>query len=117
MLSWSGQEHGTAVDLDAVRRDTSARDLGVDAAEELLEFADAATAGHGDDRATLAAARAALNERLGVAAAVDAAAVVANFEMMTRLADGTGARMTAEQLEDRRSVSDALGVSDLTSRR
>ena len=29
---------------------------------------------------------------------VDAAAVAANFEMMTRLADGTGAAMPAERL-------------------
>lgn len=118
MLSWSGQEHGADIDLVAARRGAPAQHLGVDAAEELLAFADAATAQGGDDvQKALAAARAALVDRLGAAAAVDAAAVVANFEMMTRLADGTGARMTDEQLDERRSVSDALGVSDLTSRR
>jgi hypothetical protein len=62
-------------------------------------------------------ARAGVVERLGVPAMVDAAAVVANFEMMTRLADGTGARMSDEQLVERRGVSAALGVDDLTSRR
>lgn len=119
MLSWSGQENGSSIDLAAVRRAASSpEEVGVEAAAELLAFADAATAGSvADGSSALAAARARLVERLGLPAMVDAAAVVANFEMMTRLADGTGARMSDDQLVERRDVSSALGVDGLTSRR
>jgi len=117
MLSWSSQEHGAGFELGSLRRDASAvgdgADVSVAAGVELLEFASAATEGGQD----LETARSAVARRLGVEAMVDAAAVVANFEMMTRLADGTGARMTDEQLHERRSISDALGVTELISRR
>lgn len=82
MLSWSGKAQGIAVDLATLT-------VGVDHADLLLEFARAATspAGDGDQLAT---ARKRLTEARGEAVMVDAAAVVANFEMMTRLAEGTG---------------------------
>ena len=48
---------------------------------------------------------------------VDAAAVAANFEMMTRLADGTGAAMPAERLERSAQAIETMGIEDLTSRR
>ena len=44
-------------------------------------------------------ARRAVIEELGPDWLVDACAVVANFEMMTRIADGTGARLRHEQLD------------------
>lgn len=53
----------------------------------------------------------------GVAATIDAAAVVANFEMMTRLADSTGARMPTEVVAERLSVATAMGVDQVVSRR
>ena len=48
---------------------------------------------------------------------VDAAAVAGNFEMMTRLADSTGARMRESSLEDRAQAIGVMGVAELTSRR
>jgi hypothetical protein len=118
MLSWSSQEHGVDLDLTAARRGAPVGELAVDGAAELLAFADAATAGRGGVASRdVACARVALIDRLGESAALDAAAVVANFEMMTRLADGTGARMTEEQVVERSAVSEALGVSRVTSRR
>jgi hypothetical protein len=48
---------------------------------------------------------------------VDAAAVAANFEMMTRLADGTGAAMPAERLARSAQAIEVMGIADLTSRR
>ncbi|MTA29004.1 MAG: hypothetical protein F2562_09140 [Actinobacteria bacterium] len=63
--------------------------VGVDHAEVLLEFARVATSPAGDDD-ELVRVRTALVEALGESVMVDAAAVVANFEMMTRLAEGTG---------------------------
>lgn len=83
MLSWSGKEQGIAVDLPALR-------VGVPHADELVQFALAATS-PAADRDALATARELLTAAMGEAAMVDAAAVVANFEMMTRLAECTGA--------------------------
>ena len=83
MLSWSGHEQDVEVDL-------SSMEVGLPHAAQLRAFAAAATSpAPGADE--LAAARAALLAAVGEAATVDAAAVVANFEMMTRLADCTGA--------------------------
>ncbi|MFM8855681.1 MAG: hypothetical protein ACKOI2_00455 [Actinomycetota bacterium] len=59
-------------------------------ARELRRFAVAATS-PAADVSELSLSRSALVEAMGEAAMVDAAAVVANFEMMTRLADCTGA--------------------------
>lgn len=82
MLSWSGKAHGVTVDLPTLT-------VGVDHADVLLEFARVATSPAGDDD-ELVRVRTALVEAMGEAVMVDAAAVVANFEMMTRLAEGTG---------------------------
>jgi hypothetical protein len=53
---------------------------------ELLAFADAAIAAEGD----LAATRAQVEARVGSEAMIDAAAVIAGFDAITRVADGTG---------------------------
>jgi hypothetical protein len=76
----------------------------------------------GHDDAELTQCREALLDAAGgddaaTAVMVDAAAVVANFEMMTRLADGTGARFADDVSADRAALADALGAADLTSRR
>jgi hypothetical protein len=81
----------TATDQEGELRavqDPSA-DGAVDAAPELAALVDAIVEG---DAAGATRARAALVAELGAEAVIDAAAVVANFEMMTRIADGTGAR-------------------------
>lgn len=83
MLSWSAKTQGIAVDLKTLT-------VGVPHAAELLVFASAATS-PARDQTALMVARERLASAMGEAAMVDAAAVVANFEMMTRLADGTGA--------------------------
>ena len=61
-----------------------------------------AIVGAGD--ATRSAARQAVVERLDEPAAVDSAAIVANFEMMTRIADGTGARHETIDVEIARAT-------------
>jgi len=83
MLSWSGKAHGVTVDLATLT-------VGIDHADLLLDFARVATSPAGDDD-ELVRVRTTLVEALGESVMVDAAAVVANFEMMTRLAEGTGA--------------------------
>ena len=83
MLSWSGKEQGIAVDLPTLT-------VGIPHARELLEFA-AAAASPAANPDELARSRDQLSQAVGEAAMIDAAAVVANFEMMTRLAECTGA--------------------------
>ena len=70
----------------------AASGCGVAHAAELLAFADAAVQG---EPGALAAARADLLQALGPEALVDAAAVVANFERMVRIADATGIPLDA----------------------
>ena len=69
----------------------------------------------GDNSARADAARAAIVDELGPDWLVDAAAVVANFEMMTRLADGTGARLRPQQIEAAASIIDDLGLREFPS--
>jgi hypothetical protein len=83
MLRASVEATGCRIDLQAVV-DRSADPL-LPGAAVLLDLVDASV-GSGD----LGAARTAVLAELGVAALVDAAAVQANFEMMNRIADGTG---------------------------
>ena len=112
MLSWSCIETGQRVDLAAVA--AGGGDVGLDHGAALLRFA-GACGGIDDDE--LAAARAALIAETDVAFMVDAAAVAANFEMMTRLADGTGAKLTEARLASAAELIDTMGAAHLTSRR
>lgn len=120
MLSWSSTEAGADVDLTAVAADHPAaahpagEPLPLDHGAALLSFA---TACAQRDDAALDRAGTALVDETDLGFMVDAAAVAANFEMMTRLADSTGARMPAATLENRAAVIGAMGVAELTSRR
>ncbi len=87
LLRASGESQGEAADPRAVTDPAAAAASGVPDAELLLAFADAVI--DRDPEAT-ARARDALRARAGDAATVDAAAVIANFERMVRVADGTG---------------------------
>ena len=93
MLSWSSTATDQRLDLAAVADGRPG--VGLAHGDALLRFAGACG---GTDDVELAAARAALVAETDEAFMVDAAAVAANFEMMTRLADGTGAAMPAERL-------------------
>ncbi len=72
--------------------DAAAASSGIQHAEALLAFADAAVSGEPEG---LAAARERLLAEVGSEGLVDAAAVVANFERMVRIADGTGIPLDA----------------------
>lgn len=111
MLSWSGLESGTPMDISVLGDGRAPEQTWGD---ELHAFASAAV--ELDDE-SLEQARARLVDVAGAEVAVDAAAVVANFEMMTRLADGTGARMPDEAIETRAPIIAAMHMSDVVSRR
>ena len=112
MLSWSSAQTGETADLTAVASGDG--DTHLDHGESLLRFASACA---GRDDAELAAARAALVDDTDEAFMVDAAAVAGNFEMMTRLADSTGARLPESVVEDRAQAIGVMGIAELTSRR
>lgn len=111
MLRWSGSEHGT--EFDATRADAVTPPIELPWGNELWSFAAAAATGADD----LSDRRAALVAVAGAQVMVDAAAVAANFEMMTRLADGTGARFTPAGNSANASLSADLGFDDVVSRR
>lgn len=62
-------------------------------------------------------ARSRLALAAGPAAVSDAVAIIANFEMMTRVADATGARLPTERLGSTERERQALGVDAFTSAR
>jgi hypothetical protein len=112
MLSWSSHHAGESADLTAIAEGCTG--VGLDHGDELLRYASACG---GDDEAELVSARDALVEATDSEFMVDAAAVAANFEMMTRLADATGAALSPERQERSAAAIGAMGIADLTSRR
>jgi len=76
-------------------------------ATELLEFGDAML---GDDRDRQTRARAAIYEALGPAGLVDAAAIVASFNAVVKIADGTGIPLEDEKAAATQEMRDALGL-------
>jgi hypothetical protein len=91
------------------RNETDDRLAHASALEEL------AAAQAGDDELRLAAARERLLSDAGPAVLVDACAVAANFEMMTRLADGTGAMQSEAGLLANAALIDELGLEEFES--
>ena len=76
-------------------------------AEALTAYADAFVAG---DEPELARWRAALAERLGPAAAVDAAGIVAIFNAVVRIADATGIPLEDFKAEASVDIRAELGI-------
>jgi hypothetical protein len=114
MLSWSSHESQAEADLGAVAAGEG--DPGVPLGAALLTFATAAAGLHTDD-ASMDDARRALVAAAGTEFMIDAAAVAANFHMMTRLADGTGARYPADRQDAMASAIALMGADSMASRR
>jgi hypothetical protein len=94
MLRASAEATGQAGELTAVQDPGAAG--AVDSAPVLAALVDAVVSG---DAESIAEARTAVSGELDAAAAIDAIAVLANFEMMTRIADATGALHDQPDLE------------------
>lgn len=110
LLSLSSQLNGDEVNLHAITQGQEV-DSGVPASNELLSFAENVLRGQGEE---LNQARNELIAILGPQAMVDAAAVIANFSRMVRIADGTGIpldEMMAEYSSDMRAD---LGLNSLS---
>ena len=113
MLRASAKSVGQPVDAAAA---VSGKDVeqAVPHGPLLVAFVDAIV---GEDPALAEQARSALADAAGPAAVSDAAAIVANFEMMTRVADSSGARVQGERLESTRREREELGVDAFSSAR
>ncbi len=83
MLSWSIEETSASVELLPIA--TGEGNPLIPGGTELIAYVNATLSGH-----DIAPARQAVVTALGPEAAVDAAAVIGNFEMMNRIADGVG---------------------------
>ena len=95
------------MDLHAINGLSDA-DSGVAAGEELIEFAEAFAY---NDTERLAAARAVIADKLGPKAMVDAAAVVAVFGAVVKIADGTGIPLEEAKAALTVDVRGELGIN------
>ena len=80
----------------------------------LVDFAEAVL---GDDEERLSRARTALRETLGNAALVDAAAVVAFFNAIDRIADATGIPLDPERVPQTADFRATLGLDTFAENR
>ncbi len=109
MLRASVERSGGEVDLNAVTKPGALPGGAVEGAAELLAFADAMV---GRDPAEIEHARKALIERLGADQFVEAAAVVANFQRMVRIADATGIPLDGVVMAMSEDFRGELGIDD-----
>ncbi len=86
---------------------------GVEGGQALLAFAEAAVI-RSDH---LPEARLELHRELGEQAVLETAAVVGNFERMTRIADATGIPLDERNLEFTRDLRETLQLQDFASAR
>ena len=106
MLRASSSANDLQVDLSLVMGEAGENEA-VEHALELADLVDTSVTNLG----SLAAARSALVE------ATDSATVVANFEMMTRIADGTGTCHPSERLESMAEMTTSMGLDQFVSAR
>lgn len=92
----------------------AADDSGIPQGGLLVEFAEAVL---GSDDPHLARVRLKLTETLGTDALVDAAAVVANFNAIDRIADATGIPIDAERVELTADLRAELGIDAFAEER
>lgn len=95
------------VDLLGVGGKAESAAKGIAFGAELMQFAEALVLG---DDAALRAARAALLERAGAEALVDAAGVAANFQRMVRIADATGIPVDSLDSDLSREIRETLNL-------
>ncbi len=103
---------GLDIDLTAALDPDSGGDAGVPNGSELLAFATAVHLAVDLDDPELGASRRALLQAVGPQGLAEAAATVAAFNGLVRVADGTGIQLDAGVLADSADFRAALGVDD-----
>ena len=106
LLGASGAKAGLAVDLEVATDPTRLGDAGVPAGAELLAFASAAN--RRSD--SLPQTRAALKAVVGAEGVLEAAATVAIFNGLVRVADGTGIQLDPSMMTSTSDTRAALGI-------
>lgn len=103
MLSWSATETNQHVDVTAIVDDST--DPGLTGGRELIALGRAATSAQPSRRWLDG-----VTEVLGLPAAIDAAAVAANFQIMNRTVDATGLQVGRHFRDQNRWIIEALGM-------
>lgn len=118
LLGLSGKQSSADIALANVTSSEHG-DGGVAKGELLARFAEEihSVASEGLEADGLNRVRAELRESLGQAGLVDAAAVCANFNMMVRIADGTGTPLDKGSVPMSEDLRAELGLDELVSRR
>lgn len=111
LLGLSGSQSENNIELANVTGSDHG-DGGVASGQLLTKFAEAIHQG-----VDVAAVRGDVLAQLGADAMVDAAAICANFNMMVRIADGTGTPLDAGTVPPSEGLRSELGLDDLVSRR
>jgi len=111
MLRESSRLEGAKVDLKII---TSGSDVdgGIPEEKALVDFAEAAI---GQDTLVISTARSYLEQKIGPDAMIDAAAVIANFQRMVIIADGTGIALDAPVAMVTAGLRDDLGINEFSS--
>lgn len=112
LLGLSSEENDLTVGLDNVAGSQHG-DGGVSHGSLLVKFAEEVH----ENGEGLAATRRQLIDSIGPAGLVDAAAICANFNMMVRIADGTGTPLDAGTVDASVELRSDLGLDTLVSRR
>ena len=104
----SGEANGLTVDLKAAIERDHIGDVGVPAGAELLAFTHAVELDHDDIDAT----RTALADVIGRQATLEAAAIIAIFNGLVRVADGTGIQLDQGVFTASIEERDLLGINE-----
>lgn len=111
LLGLSSLDDAATVEMEAVSGSENG-DGGVAHGALLTDYAEKVHNG-----TVTATERTALAAAVGDAGLVDAAAVCANFNMMVRIADGTGTPLDAGTIPASEDLRQDLGLNELTSKR
>jgi len=106
-LSWSGETLGYTINIAAIGGEEV--DLGIEGGNELIDLVDAFFAG---DESQQESARKAVIEVLGPESFFDSATVFGNFEMMNRIAEGTGIGIPPQWIERHAEMVETLHLTD-----
>ena len=107
MLRASTKSQSDDIDLAIVTEGTASDATGIAAGNDLLAFAEATLSGNDGE---LAAARKALLDQLGGEGLADAAAIVAGFNAIDRVADATGIPLDSAMDEHTTELRAELGI-------
>ena len=111
MLRVSSEFEGEKVDLQSITKGSDVQS-GVPFQNELLAFAEAAL---GDDEEAITRAREAVRAKMGDAAVVDSAGVIANFQRMVRIADAAGIPLDTPVAVVTSTIRSELGLNSYGS--